>query len=72
MMASCEPTTCNNSVADFVSPAGASTGKALGFGYPIYSNVIGATVQGFTGSTVLVTGTTLTNGTTPAHRSACL
>jgi len=67
MMASCEPTNCNNSVADFVSPAGASTGKAIGFGYPIYSNVIGATVQGFTGSNVLVTGTTLTNGTTPAH-----
>jgi hypothetical protein len=67
VIVSCEPGNCNNSVADFVSPAGPSTGKAIGFGYPIYSNVIGATVQGFTGSTVLVTGTTLTNGTTPAH-----
>jgi hypothetical protein len=66
-MASCEPSTCNNSVADFISPTGPSTGKAVGFGYPIYSNVIGVTVQGITSSTVLVTGTTLSDGSTPAH-----
>ena len=67
VMTSCEPTSCNNAVGDFVSPAGASTGKAAGFGYPIYSNVIGVTVQGLTGSTVLVTGTTLADGVTPAY-----
>jgi hypothetical protein len=68
LMASCEPATCNPAVANFISPVGPSTGEAAGFGYPIYSNVIGATVQGITGSTVLVTGTTFTDGVTPAHR----
>jgi hypothetical protein len=68
VMAACEPDTCNASVADFNSPAGRTTGKAAGFGYPIYSNVIGVTVQGTTGSTVLVTGTTFADGTTPVHR----
>jgi hypothetical protein len=54
-------------VADFISPTGTSTGKAAGFGYPIYSNVIGVTVQGIVGSTVLVTGKTLAkDGITPA------
>ena len=66
MLASCGPPSCNPPVGSFVSPAGASTGAAMGFGYPIYSNVIGTTVQGVTGSTVLVTGTTFTNGN-PAH-----
>jgi hypothetical protein len=55
MMAACEPANCNSAVADFVSPAGAATGQSVGFGFPIYSNVIGVTVQGITGSTVLVT-----------------
>jgi hypothetical protein len=68
VMASCEPATCNASVPDFNSPAGPTSGKAAGFGYPIYSNVIGVTVAGITGSTVLVTGTTFTDGTTPVHR----
>jgi hypothetical protein len=68
MIASCAPTTCNNSVGDFTSPAGSFTGKDLGFGYPIYSNVIGATVAGSTGSTVLITGTTFADGTTPIYR----
>ena len=38
--------------AELRSPLGrhASTGHGAGFGYPIYSNVIGATVQGITGS----------------------
>jgi len=66
--AACEPSTCNPSVSDFTSPAGATTGKAAGFGYPIYSNVIGMTVQGAAGSPVLVTGTTFTDGVTPAHK----
>jgi hypothetical protein len=69
VIAACEPPTCNAAVADFVSPAGLTTGKAIGFGYPTYSNVIGVTVKGNTGSTVLVTGTNFTGGiTTPAHR----
>jgi hypothetical protein len=68
MISSCAPTTCNNTVGDFTSPAGTFTAKDLGFGYPIYSNVIGTTVAGSTGSTVLVTGATFTDGTTPAYR----
>ncbi len=56
VIASCEPSNCNSSVANFVLPSGVlETGQAAGFGYPIYSNVIGATVQGIVGSTVLVT-----------------
>jgi hypothetical protein len=70
VVASCEPTTCNAGVANFTSPATGLqvTGLSAGFGYPIYSNVLGVTVQGTTGSTVLVTGTTLTDGVTPVHR----
>jgi hypothetical protein len=68
MMASCGPPSCNAAVESFYSPAGPGTGPATGFGFPIYSNVIGTTVQGTTGSTVLVTGTLLSDGVTPAHR----
>jgi hypothetical protein len=68
VMAACEPSTCNASVADFISPAGPETAKSGGFGFPIYSNVIGVTVTGTTGSTVLVTGTTFADGTTPIFR----
>jgi hypothetical protein len=69
VIAGCEPPTCNAAVPDFISPAGITTGKAIGFGYPTYSNVIGVTVQGSTGSTVLVTGTNFVGDiTTPAHR----
>ena len=57
LMAACEPSNCNASVPDFVSPAGKETAKLVGFGNPVYSNVIGATVTGTTGSMVLVTGT---------------
>jgi len=66
MMASCGPPNCNAAVSNFISPAGPGTSEATGFGEPVYSNVIGATVQGVTGSAVLVTGTTLSDGT-PAH-----
>lgn len=73
MMAACEPPSCNNAVADFIVPSlpgttGATTGKSLGFGYPIYSNVIGVTVQGISPSTVLVTGSKLADGITAAHQ----
>lgn len=68
MIASCGPASCNSAVQNFISPAGPGTGQATGFGYPVYSNVIGATVQGTTGSTVLVTGTLLSDGVTTAHR----
>jgi hypothetical protein len=71
VMASCEPSTCNAAVADFILPGQTTptTGKSIGFGYPIYSNVIGVNVAGTTGSSVLVTGTqyansTVSNGTT--------
>jgi len=56
----CTPPACNPSVADFASPSpsgGFVSAEAAGFGYPIYSNLIGATVTGTTASTVLVTGT---------------
>jgi hypothetical protein len=68
MMASCGPASCNAAVDNFISPAGPGTSQATGFGAPVYSNVIGTTVKGVTGSTVLVTGTTLSDGVTPAHR----
>jgi hypothetical protein len=68
LMAACEPLTCNVSVPDFTSPAGHESAKAVGFGYPVYSNVIGTTVEGTTGSTVLVTGTTFADGVTPVFR----
>lgn len=61
----CTPPSCNPSISDFVSPADQTTvisAKSLGYGYPIYSNVIGASVTGATGSTVLVTGTTFVDG----------
>ena len=62
--ASCAPSDCNPAVQNFVSPAGPGTSLGTGFGYPIYSNVIGATVHGQTGSTVLVTGTRFANSPT--------
>ena len=70
MMASCGAPSCNAAVGSFISPAGPGTGTATGFGYPVYSNAIGSTVQGTTSTTVLVTGTVLPNTTppTPAHR----
>ena len=67
-LASCGPPNCNAAVQNFISPAGPGTGQATGFGYPVYSNVVGANVQGTTGSTVLVTGTLLSDDTTTAHR----
>jgi len=74
VMAACEPPTCNASVPDFAVPSGTSgppvpvTAKSVGFGYPVYSNVIGVTVQGTTSSAVLVTGTTFADGVTPIFR----
>jgi hypothetical protein len=59
---SCTPTTCNPGVSDFVSPTGTKvTGESAGYGYPIYSNVIGGVVTGTTSSVVLVTGTEYPN-----------
>jgi hypothetical protein len=57
VMASCDPSTCNNAVPKFTLPINAATvvsGEEAGFGYPVYSNVIGVTVLGISGSTVLV------------------
>ena len=68
VLAACEPSNCNASVNDFIVPGAATptTGQAAGFGFPIYSNVIGVTVQGITGSTVLVTNSDQV--TSPLHR----
>ena len=73
MVASCEPAACNPAVANFVIPGAGTTttpmtGEAAGFGYPIYSNVIGVTVTGLTGTSVLVTGSYFADGLTPIHR----
>jgi hypothetical protein len=65
----CEPTSCNPTIADFISPTGnLKTAKDLGYGYPIYSNLIGTQVSGTSGSTVLVTGAYLSDGKTLAHK----
>ena len=54
---SCTPPGCNPSISDFVAPTGTLvSAKSLGYGYPLYSDVIGATVAGTSSSTVLVTG----------------
>ena len=59
MMASCETPTCNptDQGNNISTPAGVlvNSSQALGFGYPVYSNVIGVTVQGSAISRVLVT-----------------
>jgi hypothetical protein len=81
VIAACEPTNCNKGVPDFALPLNPATCSALpapgcvvsgttaGFGYPIYSNVIGVSVQGISGSSVLVTGTAFAyDGVTPIHR----
>jgi hypothetical protein len=69
VMVACEPSNCNNAVQDFVTPDGTAwNSKSAGFGYPIYSNAIGVTAGGTSGSTVLVTGQTFSDGVTPAYR----
>lgn len=75
LLASCNSIDCNVAVPDFTVPDSTQpggvrlvTGKQAGFGYPIYSNAIGVTVQGTSGSTVLVTGQTFADGVTLAHR----
>jgi hypothetical protein len=58
-------------VPKFTLPINAATvvsGEEAGFGYPVYSNVIGVNVLGISGTTVLVTGTTLADGVTLVHR----
>jgi hypothetical protein len=76
-MASCQPPNCNAAAADFAipTPSGGAVpvhASSAGFGFPIYSNVIGVTVQGTTGSTVLVTNsatsqTDVTGAPAPLH-----
>jgi hypothetical protein len=69
LTAACTPPACNPTISDFVAPTGTLVpAKSLGYGYPIYSNVIGASVAGSSSSTVLVTGTTFPDGVTPVHR----
>jgi len=70
IMAACEPSTCNNAVENFIAPGPLGTttfkGSDVGFGYPIYSNAIGATVEGTTSSFVLVTNSA--DVANPLHR----
>ncbi|HVJ04128.1 MAG TPA: hypothetical protein VM578_00500 [Candidatus Saccharimonadales bacterium] len=67
IIAACEPSTCNNGVENFIAPGPGPSGTTafkgsdVGFGYPIYSNAIGATVQGTTSSFVLVTNSDAPN-----------
>jgi hypothetical protein len=70
LSASCTPSnSCNTAVNAFLSPTGQIvTSEQAGFGYPVYSNVIGATIDGTTPSTVLVTGATFADGVTPTHQ----
>lgn len=60
--ASCGPPTCNPTVGDFTINGTSISGASMGFGFPIYSNVIGATVPGQVGTSILVTGTVFPNG----------
>lgn len=68
--ASCLPSSCNPSAGNFALPAttaGGSvtevSGDTYGYGYPIYSNVLGLQVAGTVDSKVLVAGSTSPDGT---------
>ncbi len=57
VMASCTPTQCNNAPRGIITtPSGETTAQALGFGYPIYSNLVTATVAGSTTTAIYVAG----------------
>src|SRR4029077_19361712 len=57
IVASCTPTQCNNAPTGIITTSsGETTAQALGFGYPIYSNLVTGTVAGTTATTIYVTG----------------
>jgi len=57
IVASCTPKQCNNAPAGIITtPSGEITAQALGFGYPIYSNLVKGTVAGTTTASIYVTG----------------
>ncbi len=64
VVASCTPPNCNSAPTGTISsPSGQTTAQALGFGFPVYSNVVPGTVAGTTTTSVFVTGPTmLSNG----------
>ena len=65
IVASCTPPTCNNGPTGIIStPAGPATALALGFGYPIYSNLVQETVAGTSATSVYVTGSAYPDGHT--------
>jgi hypothetical protein len=65
IVASCTPSGCNNGPAGIIyTPSGPTTALALGFGYPIYSNLVKGTVAGTSATTVYVTGNAYPDGHT--------
>ena len=65
VVASCTPSSCNNGPPGIIStPSGPTTAMALGFGYPIYSNLVKGTVAGTSATTVYVTGNSYPDGHT--------
>jgi hypothetical protein len=67
VVASCTPSQCNNAPAGtFTTSSGQATAKSLGFGYPIYSNLVRGTVAGSstTVTSVYVTGDSYPDGHT--------
>jgi len=65
VLASCTPTQCNNAPTGIITtPSGETTAQALGFGYPIYSNLVTGTVAGSTTTTIYVAGDQYPDGHT--------
>jgi hypothetical protein len=65
IVASCTPSTCDNGPPGIINtPSGPTTALALGFGYPIYSNLVKGTVAGTSATTVYVTGNAYPDGHT--------
>lgn len=65
VLASCAPPACNNAPAGTVyTPSGAANSAALGFTYPIYSNLVQGSIVGTTPTTVYVTGSQYPDGHT--------
>ena len=69
IVASCTPPNCNSAPSGTITtPIGAKTAQQLGFGFPLYSNVVPGTAAGTTTTNVFVTGPTVLGGTTANHQ----
>ena len=65
ILASCTPKLCNSApIGVITTPSGETTAQALGFGYPIYSNLVKGTVAGTTTTSIYVTGDRYPDGHT--------